>query len=156
MNAWSRIARTSLASGICSIVLITMSCATSGATRPTTTRNARGAGGNADRRAGVAALVLIVIGVSACAVQPRMTTVRDLAPSASPNPGGARDCRQISSGSPVRATWIVPDDPRHRQQLDAVCAGVGPVVVQAGPASTRREAGEFRAPLVVVDWNTYL
>jgi endonuclease/exonuclease/phosphatase family metal-dependent hydrolase len=82
--------------------------------------------------------------------------VRDLAPGDSPNPGGAPDCRQISSRSPVQVTWIVPDDPRHRQQLDAVCAGVGPLVVQAGPASTRREAGEFRAPLVVVDWNTYL
>ena len=135
-----------------------MSCATSGGTRPTTTLSLRGAKGNADRRAGVAiALFLIVSGVSACAVQPRMTVLPSRSGDVSSNFSSTGACRRISSGSPVQVTWIVPDDPQHRQKLDAVCAEVGPVVVQSEPtAARRRETGESRPPLVIVDWNTYL
>jgi endonuclease/exonuclease/phosphatase family metal-dependent hydrolase len=56
----------------------------------------------------------------------------------------------------VQVTWIVPDDPRHRQKLDAVCADVGPVVVENAPTAARREANASPRPLVIVDWNTYL
>ena len=99
----------------------------------------------------------MVSGVSACAVQPRMTTLPNLSFSLSSGPSRdlpAGACREISSASPVQATWIVPDDPQHRQRLDAVCEGVGPVVVQIEPAAARPGSGE--SPLVIVDWNTYL
>ena len=157
----SRTQRISPGIVINSTALITLSCATSGGTRPTTTRSLRAAGGDADRRAGVAiALFLVLNGVSACAVQPRMTTLANLSSNVSPdfppNLSGAGDCRHISSGAAVQITWLVPDDPRHRQKLDAICAGVGPVVVQAGQTTARREAEGSRSPLVIVDWNTYL
>lgn len=90
------------------------------------------------------AFSLMVAGFSACAVQPRMTALSDLP--------GAGDCRHVSSALPVQVTWLVPDDPSHRQKLDAACAAIGPVVVQADHAT--RPASD--SPLVVVDWNTYL
>jgi endonuclease/exonuclease/phosphatase family metal-dependent hydrolase len=97
------------------------------------------------------AFFLIVNGVSACAVQPRMTTLPGFSPGL---PAG--DCRQVSSGSPVQVTWLIPADPHHRQKLDAACAGVGQVVVQTTQATAGRDAEESRPPLVIVDWNTYL
>jgi endonuclease/exonuclease/phosphatase family metal-dependent hydrolase len=135
-----------------------MSYATSGGIRLTTTRRLRGASGNAERRGGVAiALFLIVNGVSACAVQPRMAVLPGISGDASSSVSGAGACRQVSGGSPVQVTWIVPDDPDHRQKLDAVCAAVGPVVVQTEPSAALRPAAqESRPPLVIVDWNTYL
>ena len=90
------------------------------------------------------AFSLIVTGVSACALQPGLIPLSDLPHS--------RDCRQISSGMPVQVTWIVPDDSNHRQKLDAACAAIGPVVVQADHATFPASA----SPLVVVDWNTFL
>ena len=121
-----------------------MSCATSGGFRLTTTRAPRGVVESADRRVWLAAaLVLIVNALPACAVQPRMIPLSD--------PPRSQDCRHVSSGIPV--TWIVPDDPNHRQKLDNACAAIGPVVVQGGQAAMPPAPD---APLVVVDWNTYL
>src|SRR5262245_54252891 len=123
---------------------MTMSCATSGGFRLTITPTPQGVSESADRRAWfAAAFVLIVNALSACAVQPRMIALPDL-----PRP---QDCRHVSSGLAV--TWIVPDDPTHRRKLDSACAAIGPVVVQGDQAATRPASD---APLVVVDWNTYL
>ena len=56
----------------------------------------------------------------------------------------------------MQVTWIAPAHPDHRHKLDDVCAKVGPVIVQAGAATTRPEPAAPGVPLVIVVWNTYL
>jgi endonuclease/exonuclease/phosphatase family metal-dependent hydrolase len=64
-------------------------------------------------------------------------------------------CRSVSSDSPIRVTWILPDDVEQRSRLDLACAGTGPVVVQSARRGAA-PAGNDGAPLVTVSWNTYL
>jgi endonuclease/exonuclease/phosphatase family metal-dependent hydrolase len=64
-------------------------------------------------------------------------------------------CRSVSSDSPIRVTWMLPDALDQRARLDRACAAAGPVVLRAAPrvSAPLRNGG---ASLTTVSWNTYL
>jgi endonuclease/exonuclease/phosphatase family metal-dependent hydrolase len=117
----------------------------SAGTRPTITRNRPSASGSADVRWRLLALSAILTGVAGCVVQPRMVPV--------PNVNRTETCRSVVSASAVHVTWVLPEDPDRRGKLDLACAGVGPVVVQAGSGPSPDGSAD---PLIVLSWNTYL
>jgi endonuclease/exonuclease/phosphatase family metal-dependent hydrolase len=82
-----------------------------------------------------------------------------------PTGGQALRCRDVvhADADPAASsiTWLLPDDPGHREKLDAACSGVGPVAVTAprrpaAPQQSRAPNQDVDRDLVVVSWNTYL
>lgn len=98
------------------------------------------------RIAAVAALP-IVTALAACVAQPAMTFV--------PAPASCRtpSTPHTTPSAAEAVTWIGPDDPRDRLKLDAWCATVGPVVVEAGPPLSGRDVLD---ELAVLTWNTHV
>jgi endonuclease/exonuclease/phosphatase family metal-dependent hydrolase len=135
---------------ICCTADPSLTYATTGRIRRTTTRNDAGVAVNLTQvflRVILSGLVTVT--AAACVPTSRMAFA----------PAGASvaSCRELEAPAPTSVTWVIPEDPRSRARIDEVCGDLGPVVVQAGPKGPALQPVDLaRLPVAIVTWNTYL